>query len=135
MTSTEAWRVLEQRSPATSQQIEKLGEHLPVSVPEDYKRFLEVTNGAQGNLEGGGYVMLWGTTELESLNNAYAVEEFLPRAFLVGTDGADRGLGVTDDGGKAAYFTVPLVGMSTDEIRVVGHTLQELLAHLLGEQE
>jgi hypothetical protein len=72
------------------------------------------------------YLLLWSISELPSLNEAYAVREFLPGVILIGTDGGDTGYGFRFSEGRVEYLRTPLVGMDPAAVTIMGPTLEGL---------
>lgn len=102
-------------------------ESVPAIVPSGHAELLERYNGVEGFVGPEQYLMLWRAEQIEELNLAYSVAQYLPGVLLIGTDGADTGFGVDADG---AYVSVPLVGMSPKETKSVGASLNDFLEHL-----
>lgn len=70
--------------------------------PDDYKALLQESDGLEGFISADAYVSLWAAADLASLNDAYAVVEFVPDVTLLGTDGGGTGYGHRNVGGRFA---------------------------------
>ena len=99
-------------------------------LPEDYKNVLRESDGCEGFIGEHSYVLLWPTTELANLNDAYRVSEFVPGVTLVGTNGGDTGYGFRRELERLEYVAVPLVGMEPNAILVIGRSFVELVERL-----
>ena len=103
---------------------------LDAFVPRDYAEFLMQSNGLEGFVTNDQYLMLWRAEDVVGLNKAYSTNEFLPDVTLVGTDGGDTGFGY--DQANKRYISVPLVGMTTDEVQIMGETFEEFVQKLVS---
>lgn len=130
MSLPEVLKSCETRGGAVDGALRGAEEQLGRSLPDDYKEVLLESDGAEGFLTSGAYVSLWSAADLASLNDAYAVAEFVPGVTLLGTDGGDTGYGFRREQGRTEYIAVPLVGMEPSAIRVIGRSFAELLEGL-----
>ncbi len=95
---------------------------MAIELPEEYKRFL-----ATGRVEGGLSVeplwyQLWPLDRIAEYNKGYRIEEFAPGFLAFGSSGGGDIL-VFDD--KHRVFSIPAVGMSQQEARLVAETWQD----------
>jgi hypothetical protein len=120
----------ETRSGASEAALREAEQQLGHPLPEDYKALLLESDGLEGFISEDGYVSLWSASELASLNDAYAVSDFVPGVTLVGTDGGDTGYGFRKDRDQLEYVAVPLVGMEPSAITVIGKSFLELVENL-----
>ena len=65
--------------------------------------------------------------DIEELNDAYEVNEFLDGCILIGSDGGDEAYGINKSG---HFFCVPFIGMDDKEVRIIGDDFQQFLAYL-----
>ena len=128
MTLRDALKACETRQGASESAIATVESALGQRLPEDYRRLLAESDGAEGFVASDAYISLWSTSDLVPLNDAYSVAEFLPGAVLLGTDGADTGYGFRISDDVVEYIAVPLVGMTADAVTSAGRTVEELVA-------
>ena len=97
---------------------------LGIELPEEYKAFLQVSNGFNDEL-GKGYLVLWSVSELVEAGG-YEIFEFSADRLLIGSNGGPTAYGIV--GGD--YISIPFVfsGPWQDEIRVLGRTFEDFLA-------
>jgi len=100
---------------------------VPAVMPNDYREVLQRRNGTEGPVGSEQYVMLWPVESLDEFNQGYAVQEYVPGVFLIGTDGGNTGFGVTAEG---LYVSVPLIGMDPKYVEVLGASFEEFLERL-----
>ena len=129
MTLPAALSSSEKHPGATDDELADLEGDLGTSLPEDYRRILRESNGAEGFFGNERYLVLWRTSDIASLNASYSVQEFLPGVILFGTDGSDTGYGFTRSAG-VQYVSVPLVGMAPEEMLLLGSSFSDFLHHL-----
>ncbi len=106
--------------------------HAPAGLSlGDYADVLARYSGLEGFVGSEQYLQLWKAEDIVGLNAAYHVQDFAPGIDLIGTDGGDTGYGI--DTATKRYVSVPLVGMSRNEVREVGANFEEFLEKLAVE--
>jgi hypothetical protein len=97
---------------------------LKVSLPEEYKAFLRISNGFNDEL-GQGYLILWSVDEL-SRADGYEIFEFHSDRFLIGSNGGSTAYGMIG----RDYVSIPFVfaGPWQNEVRVLGDTFGAFIA-------
>lgn len=105
--------------PATSLEITRIETHFGYLFPNDYKEFLQITNGLEG-IANDEYLVLWGTSELIELNNAYKVQDYLQNIIIIGSDGAEDAFAFDISSVQPYVVKLPFIGM--------GHIPNEKLA-------
>lgn len=73
------------------------------------------------------YLLLWDKNDLEELNDAYEVLEFLSNIMLIGSDGGEIAYGI-DTAGR--FVEVPFIGMADDEIRIIADSFDDFIDYL-----
>ena len=100
-----------------------------LELPEDFREVLIQHDGGIVNLPGC-YLQIWTTKELETLNNAYHVEEFAPGVVLFGSNGGDTAYGFRREGVQTAIIALPFIGMDLREASTLGTSLEEALSKI-----
>lgn len=118
------------RPGAMDSEISALEQSLGHRLPSDYRVFLQESDGAEGFVAPGVYLVLWSVNDIDRLNNAYAVGEFLPGVVLLGTDGSDTGYGFVATSRDTEYISVPLIGMGPEEATHLGNSLEGFIERL-----
>ncbi len=78
---------LELRSPASESTIADVQRQLVWAFPAEYLAFLRATNGCEGFLATGDYIVLWPVERLVEAQIGYGYPEFCPEAVAFGTNG------------------------------------------------
>jgi hypothetical protein len=109
---------------ASPHEIEACEAALKISLPEEYKAFLRVSNGFNDDL-GQGYLILWSVDEL-ALADGYEMFEFRSDRFLIGSNGGPTAYGVIGND----YVSIPFVfaGPWENEVQVLGATFDAFIA-------
>ena len=97
-----------------------------------YKKFEKYINECicgEGMIGENSYLLLWGKSDIEELNDDYEVNEFLTNSVLIGSDGGDTAYGINEEG---KFFSVPFVGMDDDEVEIMGNDFEEFIEKLFG---
>lgn len=76
---------------ATEISLADLQSALGYSLPEQYIEFLRFSNGAEGSMGEGSYLVIWPVEELVSLNEMNAVRDVAPELLLFGSDSGSTG--------------------------------------------
>lgn len=108
---------------ASEAEIRSCEARLKIVLPEDYKAFLNASNGFNDDM-GQGYLVLWSTGELADADG-YEIFEFHSDRFLIGSNGGPTAYGIM--GGN--YIAVPFVvaGPWKDEVRILGSNFAEFI--------
>ena len=101
-----------------------------VELPQSYLDLLKMTNGVEGFASENNYLVLWPADQIAQLNEAYSVGEFAPGLLLIGSNGSDSGFAFDTRHQPMAIRSVPFVGMSLDEAKVVGSDFEDFLKRL-----
>jgi hypothetical protein len=119
------------RTPASDSDMTRTSEALSFALPDDYREFLNrYSDGGEGRV-GDSYLVLWSVADLQELNDAYSVAEFAPGLVLIGTDGGGEGIGFDTRRTTPPVVSVPLVGMSLNDARVLARSFTEFLQKLV----
>lgn len=110
--------------------IETAERELRVRLPDDYRTFLQESDGLEGFAGPDSYLILWSARKLPELNATYNVAEFAPGLVLIGTDGGGTAYGFLKRGGTNRYVQVQLIGLSRDAFEVMGDSFVEMIARL-----
>ena len=114
-------------SPATPSSIENAEKFFNIKFPNDYKEFLQFTNGLEGETTDS-YLVLWSAEELIELNQAYNVKEFVSNIIVIGSDGAEDAFGF--DTTNMTIVKLPFIGMG----HIANEKLSDTFADFLSSQ-
>lgn len=117
---------------ASNEAFTELSAATGLMVPEEYLAFMRVSNGAEGFVGEGGYLLLWPIQKLVKHNRDYAVGERAPGLFLFGSDGGGEAYAFDTRRRDMPIVDVPFVGMSLEHVRPCGRSFLEFLQHLSG---
>jgi hypothetical protein len=126
----EYFRADDLRSPASETEINQLEKDLGFNLPSDYREFLLLSDGYNGEVGDRGYAQIWSIGELTSNNEGYEVKSWVPDLALIGSNGGPTAYGIDRQEERASFVSVPFVPMARDEIRPLGGTFVEFLAAL-----
>lgn len=101
---------------------------LNFKFPSDFRNFILVSNGYEGEIGKEQYLVFWSLEDIIELNEAYGVDEFALGLLLIGSDGAE--IAYAYDKRDKSIVKVPFIGMSLDEIEKCGNNLEEFLDHI-----
>ncbi|WP_343303373.1 SMI1/KNR4 family protein [Chitinophaga niabensis] len=101
---------------------------IDLNFEADYLEFMKVRNGGEGTIGKDGYVCFWPLEELIQINEDYAVNEFAPELFFIGTNLGGTAYGIRKRSG--AFIETEFVGMSDEAAIVHGQSFAEFLLAL-----
>lgn len=101
-----------------------------MSLPDEYKGFLQYANGGEGLIGKQAYVILWPAQKLIQMNKAYCVTDFAPGLFLFASDGGGEGYAFDTRVDSKPIVAVPLVGMNLKAIHPMAQTFSSWLEKL-----
>lgn len=116
--------------PANTAEIEQFEAGIGFSLPVDYGRFLQQSNGGEGFVGPNAYVIFWKLGELAEMNKAYQVSEFAPGLFIFGSDGGGEAYAFDVRTPVMPIVSVPFVGMDLSLARVIAPTFNEFIEAL-----
>src|SRR5687768_9405588 len=102
---------LAKRPPAAEADVVALEQALGRTLPGDYKRFLEWSDGIEGDLPPECYLRLWSVAEIVPSNGGYCVSEYLVDTVLIGSDLGGTAFGIRWSGADVQYIGVPFITM------------------------
>ena len=121
-------------SPATSDEIAKLEAHFGFAFPGDFKEFLTVSNGLEGDVNDG-YLVLWSAGEMIELNEAYKVKEFVADIIIFGSDGAEEAFAFDISGAQTRIIKLPFIGMGHIPAEKLADTFEAFLIPRVKQQK
>lgn len=98
-----------------------------VELPDDYVTFMMHTNGGEGFIGSGGYVVLWSIEELGPLNKAYEVGLNARGLLLFGSDGGGEAYAFDGRSGDMLVVRVPFVPMERQHVQSIARRFLDFL--------
>lgn len=115
---------INKEQPPIESEINSFIKKVDFQLPIGYVEFMTGTNGAEIN-KGDNFLILWPLNELFSLNHEYAVKDFAPSFFLIGSDGAGNAFAIKKESGH--IYSIPFIGMSDKEASFISSSFNKLL--------
>ena len=103
---------------------------LGVKLPEDYKAFLRLHDGAEGFV-GDHYLVLWRAGELHQFNREYQFPDHAPALIGFGGDGGGEAFAFDTRRVPFPIVIVPLIGMSIDDAIPVANSFSGLFHRMI----
>ena len=119
-------------SPAKLSAIETAEKFFDLKLPTDYKEFLQVSNGVEGETKDN-YLVLWSAEELVELNQKYNVEEFISNIVIIGSDGAEDAFAF--DITNMNVVKLPFIGMGHIPNEKLSETFEDFLSSQIIENK
>jgi len=119
-----------QRS-AAPQEITAAELALGFRLPEQYRDFVQLVDGAEG-WAGEAYVSLWPVAQLAELNALARVAEFAPDLTVFGTDGGTEAFVFDRRGDAIKFASRPIVGLALDRESATAATFGRFLTTIAG---
>lgn len=107
--------------------IESVESEIGIMLPDDYRDFLQCSNGGEGFV-GSHYIILWKIEELVEFNNEYEVNKYAPDFFLFASDGAGEAFAFKKN--DKFIYIIPFIGMSCDSALIVSDSFSNFLKKL-----
>jgi hypothetical protein len=120
--------------PAEPDEIEAFERAAAISLPPEYREFLQYANGGEGFIGPNSYAMLWKIGEVLLFNREYQVHEYAPGLLLFASSGGGEAFAFDLRPGEGqAVVSVPFVGVDLSEIWRLGETFDGFLEQLARE--
>jgi hypothetical protein len=97
---------------ANDEAIERAQQDVGWRFPAEYCAFLRASNGAEGMLASGHYVVLWAVDVLAEFNRGYQFPVYCPEVVAFGSDGGGEAFVFRRANARIAI--VPFIGMEID---------------------
>lgn len=117
---------------ATETSLSDLQSALGYSLTEQYIEFLRFSNGVEGSIAEGSYLVIWPVEEIVSLNEMNAVRDVAPELLLFGSDSGSTGYAFDTSSAGMPIVQVDLI--LTDVREPVASSFFEFLEKLAGQQ-
>ena len=114
----EKWGTFKFNTPYIGEMIEKINE---VVLSKDYIEFMKKHNGGEGDI-GETWLILYPLEELQEINDAYEIEEFLPGHIIIGSNGGGELYGIDNTGN---FFNVQVL-IEEDYVALLGTEIELL---------
>ena len=114
----EKWGTFKFNTPYIGEMIEKINE---VVLSKDYIEFMKKHNGGEGDI-GETWLILYPLAELQEINDAYEIEEFLPGHIIIGSNGGGELYGIDNTGN---FFNVQVL-IEEDYVALLGTEIELL---------
>ncbi len=118
---------IDKNPPPSKKDIEKFVSNITFQVSKGYFKFMQESNGADFSFKDA-YLILWPLTDLIYLNHEYAVDEFAPGFFLIGSDGGDTAYAILKETGN--FYKMPFIGMSNEKANFISNCFEDFLKEL-----
>ncbi len=113
--------------PAVTRAIEV---ELGTSLPEEYKQLLQFTNGGEGSIGDGAYLILWAAEELMDLNRAYEVADYANGQLVFGSNGGGEAFGFDMRAPSWPIVPIPWIVLSWEAALLTGNSILDFLERL-----
>jgi len=99
------------------------------ALPPAYVELMASSNGIEGFI-GATYLILWPVEQLKELNEGYAIGEFAPGLFLIGSNGGDSGFALDTRHEPMEVKEVPFIGLSHEATKTVATSFKDFVEFL-----
>ena len=120
---------MEFNNPTNVSELEKVEKNYNIDFPDDYKKFILASNGAEGSIGNNKYLVLYPIDELIEINNEYEVEKNQPGLIYFGSDGGDTSYAF-DTTDKMSLVSIPFICIHTEEKEKLGNNFEEFIENL-----
>jgi hypothetical protein len=107
---------LKRQAPCSPEQLAEVQATLRVQFPEDYATFMSESDGAMGWV-GKAYVALWSLEQILEAQCELSVEEVLPEACPIGSDGGGEAYALDRRTTPAGFLEIPFARLCTITFR------------------
>jgi hypothetical protein len=114
-------------APASAAAIRDIEKQCPTKLPDSYRDFLSTSNGGEGFIGIGGYVVLWSAEAVLDQRSKYEFEVYLPEFLPIGSNGGGECLVICFMGQNPVFGFIPFIGMSETSFHPFGRSLWEAL--------
>ena len=95
-------------------EIKKIEETFNIKLPQEYIKYMEITNGYAGMIKEE-YYDIWKLEDIITSNNDYHVQEFFPNLIYFGSNGGDEAFAF-DKSNNMSIVSIPFIGTEEDKM-------------------
>ena len=116
--------------PTTKENLKDVEGNLNYILPEQYKMFMLISNGAEGIIGKHSYLVIWPIDQITELNKEYAVNEFTPGLMYFGSDGGGMAYAFDNRMKETPIVEFPFESVNIQDAKLCGNTFNEFLRNL-----
>lgn len=116
--------------PAADELLNDVETKLNISFPEQYKKFMLVSNGAEGIVGQNSYLAIWPIEQIVQLNEEYAINKFTPGLVYFGSDGGGMAYAFDYRLEDSPIIEFPFESIKIEDAKFCGKTFVEFLKNL-----
>ena len=125
---------VETKGTTTIQNIKIVEKALEISLPLDFKLFLEKYNGAEGGIGENSYIQIWSAEDIVKRNKRLDVNEFAPGLVLIGSDGGGTAYAYDTRDGSMPIVEIPFIPMRLKEVKICAKDLAGFFEYLYNQK-
>lgn len=128
---------MEYNKPSTKEELEKIEKEFNIVLPEDYKNFMLLTNGAEGPIGEYGYLAIFDTEEVKWYNTEGPLKEHFPELFFIASIRGGYVYALDTRKESMKYVRVDDFATQYDEVEEVCDTFERLIEieYLIDDSE
>lgn len=117
---------------SSEESIEKIRRFSTILIPGDYIKLLKEATDIQISIEDFKDIMIWGVDRCIEMNNAYEIQQYIPKSLAIGDDGYGNALIYATGERGFGLYVIALNDLEIDELQYVASSLSDLLINNVG---
>lgn len=117
---------------SSEESIEKIRRFSTILIPDDYIKLLKEATDIQISIEDFKDIMIWGVDRCIEMNNAYEIQQYIPKSLAIGDDGYGNALIYATGERGFGLYVIALNDLEIDELQYVASSLSDLLINNVG---
>lgn len=117
----------------TMKNINKIEEDMGISLPQDFKVFLEKHNGMEGGIGENSYLQMWSIEDIFLRNRRLQVNDFAPGLVIIGSDGGDMAYAYDTRETAMPIVEAPFIPLKLQEVTFCANDLAGFFEYLYNQ--
>ena len=128
---------MEYNKPATKEELEEIEKEFNIKLPENYKDFMLLTNGAEGPIGKYGYLAIFDTEEVKWYNAESPLKENFPELFFIASIRGGYVYAIDTRKESTKYVQVDDLATNYDEVKEICDKFEKLIEfeYLIDDSE
>lgn len=117
---------------SSEEMIEKIARYSTILIPDDYIKLLKEATDIQISIEDFKDIMIWGVDRCIEMNDAYEIQQYIPKSLAIGDDGYGNALIYATGERGFGLYVIAFNDLEIDELQYVAGSLSDLLINNVG---
>lgn len=117
---------------SSKESIEEISKFSTILIPDDYIELLNEATDIRISIEDAKDIMIWGVDRCIEMNDAYEIQQYIPKSLAIGDDGHGNALIYATGERGFGLYVIAFNDLDIHELQYVAGSLSDLLINNVG---